>query len=146
MNSWDRKFIHLAEQISCWSKDPNTAVGCVVVGPDREIRSTGYNGVPRGVVDKESRYERPEKYLWVEHAERNAIFHAARTGTSLKGCTLYTTHYPCCDCARAIVQSGIAKVVVNDSPNMSCPTWGESFRAASQMFVESGVQLICHIV
>ena len=106
--------MELAFLISTWSKDTSTKTGALVVGPDREIRATGYNGLVRGVDDNiPERMERPTKYDFFEHAERNAIYNACLTGTSLKGCTLYATHSPCTDCARAIIQAGIKTVVTN---------------------------------
>jgi dCMP deaminase len=108
----DNYFMSLAVTVSAASKDRSTKVGCVVVGPDNEIRSTGFNGFPRGVNDNApERHERPAKYLWTEHAERNAIYNAARMGTALKHCRLYCTFAPCMDCARAIVQAGICEVI-----------------------------------
>jgi len=84
---WDVRFLELALHISQWSKDPSTKVGCVVVGPDREIRSTGFNGFPRGINDSIDRLsDREQKYPLICHAEENAIMHAARIGISLKGC------------------------------------------------------------
>ena len=84
MSKWDQRFLELAKQISTWSKDPSTQVGCVVVGPDREIRSTGFNGLPRGIEDTSERLNNREiKYPMICHAEENAIMHAARTGISL---------------------------------------------------------------
>ena len=91
-DKWDKRFLHLAKHISEWSKDPSTKVGCIVVGEDREIRSTGFNGFPRGIEDKQERLEdREQKYPMICHAEENAIMHAARIGISLKGTTAYVT-------------------------------------------------------
>ena len=85
-SKWDARFIDLAKHISQWSKDPSTKVGCVVIGEDREIRSTGFNGFPRGISDDMERLEdREQKYPLICHAEENAIMHAARIGVSLKG-------------------------------------------------------------
>ena len=85
MTNWDKRFLKLAKHISEWSKDPSTKVGCVVVGPDRELRSTGFNGLPRGIEDNEERLNNREiKYPLICHAEENAIMHAARIGISLK--------------------------------------------------------------
>ena len=99
MNKWDKRFLELAKQIASWSKDPSTQVGCVVVGPDREIRSTGFNGLPRGIEDSEDRLNNREiKYPMICHAEENAIMHAARIGISLKDyciCDLATMHKMC---------------------------------------------------
>ena len=109
---WDQRFLKLAEHISGWSKDPSTKVGCVVVGEDREIRSTGFNGFPRGIADDAARLEdREQKYPLICHAEENAIMHAARIGLSLKGCTAYVTWPPCTRCARSLIQAGVVEVV-----------------------------------
>jgi dCMP deaminase len=110
---WNEYFMHLAEQVALKSKDDSTKLGAIVVGPDHEIRATGYNSFPRGINDDlPERQLRPEKYLYIEHAERNAFYNAARHGASLNGCTLYCSWIPCTACARAIIQVGISKVVV----------------------------------
>lgn len=144
--TWDQKFLKLALEIASWSKDKSTKVASVIVGADREIISTGYNGMCRGINDDiEERHERPTKYLWTEHSERNAIFNAARIGTSLKGTTIYINSYPekllpCADCARAIIQSGIVRIV--QEPMVETVTrWSESTDAALQMFTEAGIIL-----
>jgi len=141
-SKWDKRFMQLAEQISLWSKDQSTKVGCVIVGENNEIRSTGYNGLPRGVDDTvQDRYLRPQKYLWTEHAERNAIFNAAFTGTSVAGCKMYLPWYPCVDCARAIIQSGILTLVAYE-PDWTDPKWGEGFLVAKEMFKEAGIAVL----
>jgi dCMP deaminase len=142
---WDKKFIHLAEHIASWSKERGRKVGAIIVGPDREIRATGFNGWPRGVDDDiEARHSREdgEKYLWSTHAEINAICNAARIGVPLKDCTIYLSLslYPCVDCAKAIIQSGIAEVVA-PPPDFKDPQWGESFKRAQIMFKEGGVKV-----
>ena len=89
MSNWDKKFIELSRHVSGWSKDINRKVGAVVVDEDKIVLSMGYNGFPRGCDDDiESRFERPTKYLYTEHAERNAIYHASRHGVKLKGCVV----------------------------------------------------------
>ena len=135
---WDAYFMQLAHDVASRSKDQSTQLGAVIVGPDREIRSTGYNSFPRGVNDDVAeRQERPLKYLWMEHAERNAIYNAARMGTCLKGCVLYCAWPPCPDCARAIVQSGIIGVVVE---SMDVPErWQANMEVARQILSEAGV-------
>ena len=81
--SWDEYYLSICKIVATRSKDPNTQLGCIVVGPNHEIRSTGYNSFPRGIRDDvPERLERPTKYLWIEHAERNAICNAARAGTA----------------------------------------------------------------
>jgi dCMP deaminase len=141
MTDWDLRFLGLAEYIGTWSKDRSTRVGCVIVGEHKEIRAIGYNGFPRGVDDDlDDRHARPVKYKWTEHAERNAIFNAARAGISIDGCAMYVPWFPCMECARAIVQSGIATLVAY-RPDVSHPTWGEDFRLSITLFEETGVKV-----
>ena len=135
IEKWDDRFFEVAQLVAQWSKDRSTKVGCVIV-KDRRILTTGYNGFPRGANDTvEARRERPLKYYWAEHAERNAVYNASRAGIVLMGATAYVTMYPCADCARAIVQAGIAKLVA-PTPNFECERWGESFRVAREILWE----------
>lgn len=140
---WDYRWLTQAETVAQWSRDTSTKVGCVIVGQRNEILTAGYNGFPRGVNDQMLyRYERPAKYLWTEHAERNAIYNAAMSaGTSLYGGTAYITPlYPCADCARGIIQCGIVAVVHNANNVLGPdPKWAEHFEVAQQMFEEAGV-------
>jgi dCMP deaminase len=145
---WHEYFINLSYEIAKKSKDRSSKVGCVMVGPDNEIRSTGYNNFPRGMDDTiESRHERPEKYEWTEHAERNAIYNAARMGTALKGCRSYQQWYPCPDCARAIVQAGIIEVIVDDRDDNPWKSeeyierWGDRMKISLQILTECGVKV-----
>lgn len=113
---WDEYFMSLCYLVAMRSKDTSTKSGCVIVGPGKEILSTGYNSLPRGMDDSlEERYQRPLKYEFFEHCERNAIYNAARNGVSLLGSTLYVNWLPCMDCARAIIQAGISEVVIHES-------------------------------
>lgn len=188
MKNWDDYFIELAGQVATKSKDPSTQVGCVIVGPDNEIRSTGFNGFPRGVKEMQAkdphvvvafermfiagpdqyaakcfcgevipftmmstqeeihvsdlrvshphfqqplgelhlhpeRWERPAKYEWVEHAERNAVYNAARMGVSTKGCRAYLNWEPrpCIECCKGFIQAGIIEVI---GPNIPFPSGG----------------------
>lgn len=135
--TWNKKFIGLAKFVAEWSKDRSTKVGCVIVGKNHQVLSVGYNGFPRGVDDEvETRHERPAKYKWTEHSERNGIYNAARTGTALEGSTIYLNWYPCADCARAIIQSGIQKVVCGQKPDFDNPQWGADFKLVQEMFAE----------
>jgi len=140
-STWDERFMLLAHQIAKWSKESGRRVGAVVVGPDKEIRSTGFNGFPRGVRDdvpqRHSR-ETGAKYLWSSHAERNAIYNAARIGVPLKGCVMYVPWFPCVECAKAIIQAGITEVVAY-SPNFAEPRWGADFELVQVMFSEAGI-------
>jgi dCMP deaminase len=136
--NWDDYFMGFADHAALKSKDPSTRVGCVVVGPDGEIRATGYNGIPRGVKDAPERLERPAKYLWVSHAEENAVAHAARVGVSLKDCRAYVTHHPCSRCARMLIQSGVSAIIVGPNETMMPPV---EFETAAVMFEEAGVRV-----
>ena len=141
MANWNERFLNLATHISNWSKDPSTKVGCVVVGPDNEIRSTGFNGLPRGIEDNEERLNNREiKYPMICHAEENAIMHAARIGISLKGCTAYVTWPPCTRCARSLIQAGILTVIY--LKNAEIPErWASDFELSMSMFKEAGIEL-----
>jgi dCMP deaminase len=135
---WDARFMQIACEIAGWSKDRSRKVGCVIAGPRNEIRSMGYN-FPRGVNDTEAyRHERPMKYKWTEHAERNAIYNAARVGIPLEGCRMYLPWYPCMDCARAIAQTGISELICVE-PDLTDPQWGEDFAEVPLVLQESGV-------
>jgi len=136
---WDLRFIELAKHISTWSKDPSTKVGCVVVGEDREIRSTGFNGFPRGINDDIERLENREmKYPLICHAEENAIMHAARIGVSLKGSTAYVTWPPCSRCARSLIQAGVKEVVYPLEGEIP-ERWLDDFTISSNMLEEAGI-------
>lgn len=136
---WDRRFIQLARHIAQWSKDPSTQVGCVVVGPDREIRSTGFNGFPRGIEDTAERLnDRSVKYPLICHAEENAIMHAARIGVSLRDCIAYTTWPPCTRCARSLVQAGVKEICY--PADLEVPErWLEDFNMSMSLLAEAGV-------
>ena len=138
MADWDSRFMDMAMLVGSWSKDRSTKVGCVVVGPVNEVRAVGYNGFVRGLNDEdETKHQRPAKYRWTEHAERNAIYHAARAGIPLSDCKMYLPWFPCMDCARAIVQSGIRELVAV-KPNVADERWGADFVDALELFRETG--------
>ncbi len=145
---WDSYFMALARLVAKKSKDQSVQVGIVIVGPDHELRSSGYNGFCRGIdEDIPERWERPSeenpngpKYLFVEHAERNAIYNAARIGVSTKGCTAYMESPPCCDCGRALIQAGISEIVVTtQNPFRDRKDWKKSIQFATDMLSEAGV-------
>lgn len=141
--NWDDYFMTMVYLAASRSKDKNTHLGAVIVGPKNEVRSLGYNGFVRGLIDNvPERQERPEKYYWMEHAERNAIYNATLMGVSLEGCRMYTNGVPCMDCARGIVQSGIREVIVDykwDKDNSE--KWGEHCKRTSEMFEEVGIDV-----
>ena len=139
--NWDEYFINIAEQVKLKSKDNNTKIGVVLVGKNNEIVSTGYNSFPRGINDDVTeRQEKPEKYFWFEHAERNCIYNAARIGVSTLGTTMYMTcGISCADCARAIISAGVEKIVLRSGKGAMSPKWQESAERSNQMFKEAGI-------
>jgi dCMP deaminase len=138
---WDDYYSELMHVAAKKSKDPSRKVGCLLVGPDGEIRSTGFNDLPRKVMHLDERYERPEKYFWCEHAERNSLYNAARCGTSTNGCRAFVTMFPCADCTRGLIQCGIVEVICEDAPDMNHHKYGESFKRSAQMFAEAGLSV-----
>lgn len=112
---WDEYFMGIAMLSAERSKDNSTQVGACIVNSDNKIVSVGYNGMPTGCNDDEMPWERKAdspldtKYPFVCHAELNAILN--RNAANLKDCTLYVTLFPCNECAKAIIQSGIKRVV-----------------------------------
>jgi len=140
---WVEYFRTLAHTVKLKSKDVNTQIGAVIVGKDKEIVSTGYNSFPRGINDNiSSRQERPEKYFWFEHGERNAIYNAARIGVSTKGTTMYLScGVPCADCARGIINAGIVRIFCEKGGGAKGPKWFESSERSWEMLEEAGVKV-----
>ncbi len=143
MPNWNKKWEEILKIVKTWSKDRSTQVAAIIVDEESNTPVTfGYNGFPRGCDDDvDCRHERPEKYLWAEHAERNAIYNAAREGKSLEGKTLYVNLFPCADCARGIIQSGIKKVVTPE-PNLELEHWKNSFKVSLEMMKEVGIEIV----
>lgn len=141
--SFDEMCMTMVFLVAMRSKDQSTHIGAVVVGPDKEIRSVGWNGFARGIKDDvDSRQERPEKYFWMVHAERNSVYNATLMGVSLKDCVMYTNGLPCADCAQAVIQSGIKEVVVYrwwDENNSG--KWKEHAERSAIMLKEAGVKV-----
>jgi len=138
---WECRFIDLARVIAEWSEDPSTKVGCVIVNQHNQIITTGYNGLPRGITIDNAKISRPTKYDWMEHAERNAIYQAASLGISIRESTLYCTLFPCTECARAIIQSGVAKVVTHAYKNNSRFSNWDNWQISTEMLEEAGVDV-----
>ena len=111
--NWDEYFMGVALLSAKRSKDPNTQVGACIVNPEKRIVGLGYNGLPKGCSDDEFPWEREgdflhTKYPFVCHAELNAILNST---TNLKGCSIYVALFPCHECSKAIIQSGIKEIV-----------------------------------
>ena len=112
---WARYFFDLIKVIKSKSKDPNTKVGCVLVGNNKQILSTGYNDFPFGVKNNPSRRKRPRKYSYTVHAEANCLLLAARSGVTTNNTTLYVQALPCNECTKLIIQSGIKRIIYEKS-------------------------------
>ena len=136
--SWDEYFMSVALLAAMRSKDPNTQVGACIVGEDKRIISTGYNGFPRGCSDDEFPWDREgedTKYPFVVHAELNAILNAG--GRNLSGSKLYVALFPCNECAKAIIQAGIKTLVYLSDKYDGTP----SVLASKRMLRAAGVKL-----
>lgn len=138
--SWDEYFMGVAILSSYRSKDPNTQVGACIVNDKNRIMSVGYNGLPIGCSDDEFPWERNgeqynTKYPYVCHAELNAILNNA--GANLEGCRIYVALFPCNECAKAIIQSGIKEVIYLSDKYADTPL----VKASKRMFTCAGVKL-----
>ena len=132
------------QKVSKKSKDRSTKVGVVIVTPDNTLLSIGFNGFPRGIDDEIERYhERPMKYRITEHAERNAIYNAARNGIRLQGSIMYLPFEPtpCTDCTRGIIQAGIVEVRGTNAKFPGKGTqWDEDLAIAKEMLDHAGIK------
>lgn len=137
MEKWDRRFLEMASLCSTWSKDPSTKVGAVIVSDRRRVVSVGYNGFPRGVDDNEELLNNREiKLLLVAHAERNALDNAE---CSVVGSTLYTTLFPCNECAKSIIQRRIARIVSFSIPESKYHKY--NFDSSINMLNQCGIDI-----
>lgn len=145
---WDGFFLKMALVCAEQSKDPDTKVGAVIVGPNREIRSTGFNGFPRGIADSDDRlFVRETKLKLIVHAELNAILAAARVGVPLDGCVLYLAATdstglvwggpPCLRCTTHVIQAGITHIV--SPPTKLESKWREELEVSRQILCEAQV-------
>jgi dCMP deaminase len=143
---WDEYGILLAEAVRQKSKDPSSKIGAVLT-INHAVISTGFNGFPIGVDEAEtSRWERPIKYQYVCHAERNAIALAARHGTATEGATLYMVGmgpptYPCTECAKMLIQSGVVRIVARGFKSLP-ESWVADLEFARKLLLEAGVEYV----
>lgn len=147
---WDQHFLGLALAHARMSKDPSTQVGAVIVGPDREFISAGFNGFPRGVEDAPKRLnDRDTKLKLIVHAEMNAVLAAARHGIRLKDCTMYIVAAnregslwggpPCVRCAVEVIQAGIKHIV--SYPQKDVPSrWHADLALSRDILFEAGIR------
>lgn len=137
--TWDEYFMGLAHLSALRSKDPNTQVGACIVDQEHKVVSIGYNGMPRGCKDEDFPWERQggfldTKYAYVVHAELNAILNSSRP---VAGDTIYVSLFPCNECAKAIIQSGIKKIVYESDKYDGT----EGNIASKRMLKQAGVEL-----
>lgn len=137
--TWDEYFMGVAMLSGMRSKDPNTQVGACIVSADNKILSMGYNGFPKGCSDDEFPWSREgaaldNKYFYTTHSELNAILNYR--GGSLEGAKIYVTLFPCNECAKAIIQSGITTVVYDSDKYAD----SDSTIASKRMMDAAGVR------
>jgi dCMP deaminase len=128
---WDPYFLNIAEAVSKKSPDPNTKHGCVIVDSQNRVLSTGYNGPVQGIPHDIIDWERPNKYMWMIHAEDNAVTFAK---CDLTGSTAYITGRPCVPCLRRLIQSGVTKIVFGKRESKCISDYEKT---VSQLLVES---------
>lgn len=145
--SFDEIFMKEAYLIASKSKDPSTKIGAVIVRDNHAILS-GYNGIAKGVKDLPERMERPEKYDWMSHAERNACYMGARFGIATDGATMFTQGIPCVQCADGVINSGIKEVVIHKQwqdaalmDNKNQRPWIEVYWKSKVKLDEAGVKI-----
>lgn len=144
ISDWSEYFFRHAYLTSYKSKDLSSKIGSVIVNiKSNSIISEGYNSPCRGVNDNiKIRYEKPDKYAFFEHSERNAIYNCARNGQSTLDCDLYTLACPCCDCARGVIQSGIKRIFIHKQYQdyfRYHKGWEQSLKYSYEMLKESGI-------
>lgn len=143
--TWQELFMRQVYLISQKSKDPKTKIGAVLVRMgETDPISTGFNGFPRGIYDKEDLYlNRETKYPRICHAEFNSVMNAARKGVSTLNSILYTQSPVCNECAKAVIQAGIIKVVYHKQfPRMNHLTkWVDSCKLGEDMLKEVGIEI-----
>lgn len=137
---WHQRFAQLAQEVSTWSKDPSTKVGCILVR-DKKVVSTGYNGLPRSISDSFERLnDRSIKYEITIHAEQNAVISAALHGVSTVGCAAYVTFNPCSRCSAVLINAGIETVYVSGYSDIP-ERWVDNFIIGAKLLEEAGIPL-----
>lgn len=137
LDKWDRRFLEVAYMCASWSKDPEDGVGTVLVSSDKRQVSWGYNGFPGGVDDSYERlHDKTIKRHFTLHSELNALLNSA---VDVRGWTMYCTKFPCMECAKAIVQTGIVRLVCEESYEDS--NWAIDQFHAGKLLGEAGVRI-----
>ena len=138
----DLRLLALCASKGSESPDPRTKVGCIIISPEKGVICEACNTYPEGVLRNiQDRSEALLKYAWIEHAERNAIYLAARRGISTEGCAIFVELSPCIDCARAIIQAGAVEVVINHDRAIeySSERYSAEHLMALEMLAEAGI-------
>jgi dCMP deaminase len=140
-SKWDVRYLQFARHVASWSKDPSTKAGAVIVRPDRSVASVGFNGFPQVMPDLPEYYaNREEKYSRIVHCEVNAQLF---TRESLKGYTLYTYPFACCDrCVVQMLQAGITRFVWAECPPAQWERWGPTLTKTFAYLREAGVEMV----
>lgn len=140
--NWDEYFISIAKLSAMRSKDPNTQVGCCIVSDDNRILSVGYNGAPNGFDDDNFPWEREgdrlnTKYMYVCHSEMNAILNYRGNKKDFEGSKIYVRYFPCNECAKAIIQSGIKEVIYKEDKYANT----DAIKISKKMLEMGGVKI-----
>ena len=139
INKWHIRFLRLAREVSSWSKDPSTQVGCVIVDQSKRVISLGFNGLPAGLHDTAGRLlDRELKLALTIHAEENALLFAGRP---VHGCVAFVTRHPCASCAAKLIQSGIGAVVYLTNPDFD-RRWADNLAVSTHALAEVGVPIL----
>ena len=139
IDKWHLRFLRLAREVSSWSKDPSTQVGCVIVDQSKRVISLGFNGLPAGLHDTAGRLlDRELKLALTIHAEENALLFAGRP---VHGCVAFVTRHPCASCAAKLIQSGIGAVVYLTNPDFD-RRWADNLAVSTHALAEVGVPIL----
>jgi len=140
MENWNDYFMGIARQVATRSKDPSSKVGAIIVSPDNKIIATGFNGWVAGIDESMMTYDRPLKYYTICHAELNALIFAV---LPVKGCKIYTTHGPCENCLKYLLQAGITEIYYEDPSPMTVRGSYEQKEAIRRLLLGSYHNIKC---
>lgn len=139
-----RAYFAIAERVKKGSSDIHTKIGAIIVDSKGEVLVEASNAIPKGLSVSAERLERPVKYQYIEHAERNACYHAAKKGIQLEDTIMIMScnPVPCTECARALIQSGVKMIVGRDTENIASSKWDDSCILALEMLIEANVAVV----
>lgn len=142
VKNW-KDLMRQAYEFATQSRDPSTQNAALIVDDMDNIYAVGVNNFPEGVVETLERWQRPLKYKYIEHAERNACYEAASGGNAIMGLTMVCPWAPCTDCARAIIQCGIKRLVTHKQAYDRSPdSWKPDVDLGLAMLKEAGVEVV----